>query len=596
MTPQAPTPPLRPAGPGAWRGLLLGYLYLAALWLAARWLPHGHAAWAAAAVLLLASPMVLALWHQHTVRRLIALHQFADGRRLHRFGSRRALGLVWRALLALLLTSATLAQAVFFDTRDWLLLALAPALLAAAQHMLQARAAMQFRAPVYHLRWSLWLASWTVALLLAAAWVALQRLDMDGAAPPDLLDHVHALQRRWAEGAPGLVIWALDLAAWGQATVAALGQATQGVDGWRIALGVLVAPLALFGHVALSLAGLSLPAAELRRTLAAGLNDAAHPPPLAAGRRALWACMAVIAAMLWFQSIAWLNAALRQRPSPFAVVAVPECERIAGQAYRLNTSYLLDTLMAATRQRLATQQAAACTQLDAIAARTEAGIDAYLDWYFSLGAEWARIATMLTGDVELWLQARFQNMVLADPALTQQLDALQAAQARHWQALDTARADALAALEHHRLVLDERGCRATLVQSEAPWLAQIDAGHGRLAAGSAAGLAAGAIAAQLTAKAMGKASMKTAGTLLLKAAAKKAAGQGAAAAAGAAIGSVVPGVGTLVGAVTGLAIGTAVDVAALAAEEGLTRADMRRDLLDAVAETLHPYRTLFGCG
>jgi hypothetical protein len=50
-----------------------------------------------------------------------------------------------------------------------------------------------------------------------------------------------------------------------------------------------------------------------------------------------------------------------------------------------------------------------------------------------------------------------------------------------------------------------------------------------------------------------------------------------------------------VGTIAGLVAGAATDVAMLAAEEKLTRADMRLDLLSAVDETLSTLRNAFDC-
>ena len=48
--------------------------------------------------------------------------------------------------------------------------------------------------------------------------------------------------------------------------------------------------------------------------------------------------------------------------------------------------------------------------------------------------------------------------------------------------------------------------------------------------------------------------------------------------------------------VAGIAVGAAVDMAMLAAEENLTRADIKAELLSAFTETLQPYRDAFACG
>lgn len=172
------------------------------------------------------------------------------------------------------------------------------------------------------------------------------------------------------------------------------------------------------------------------------------------------------------------------------------------------------------------------------------------------------------------------------------LQGVQADYEQQWRQVSTTRGRALDLLEANRIMPGERGCKVVNDAATHSGLLQLEGFRARLAAGSGAGLIAGAFAAKVTAKAMSKTAMKAATRVLAKATAKKAAGKVAATAAGAGIGSVVPGVGTAVGAVlgaaTGLAIGSGIDLAMLAAEERLTRADMRRDLLDAVEESLAP--------
>ena len=155
-------------------------------------------------------------------------------------------------------------------------------------------------------------------------------------------------------------------------------------------------------------------------------------------------------------------------------------------------------------------------------------------------------------------------------------------------------------MEKNRLVIADGQCRVVAETRINPAQAALEKHRGRFAGSAAAGLAGGAFAATVAAKAMGKTGMKAAGKVLGKVAAKKAAGVVGSAAVGAAVGSVVPGLGTAVGGavggvVGGLAVGAAVDMAALALEEKLTRADLKRDLMAAVTESLQPARDLFEC-
>ncbi len=361
-------------------------------------------------------------------------------------------------------------------------------------------------------------------------------------------------------------------------------------------MALLVAPLALFGQFALSLTGLWLPLAELRRTLGQRLTADPHPPPLGAQRAALWAMVAAIAVVMLFQLLDTADQTMRRRPSPFAVAALPDCERIGGTLYRVDTTRLLESLTAEVDAGLGPRRAAVYGRLDELEQRAGPGVDAYLDWYFSLGAEWSRLATLLTGDIDLLLRARFDQLVLSSPDLLRLLDGLQSDVAQRWTELAGARGRVAELLERNRLVVGDRGCRVVDQRPHDIWTAGLAGQQVRLAAGSGAGLVAGAVAAKISAKAMGKATLKSAAKLLAKATAKKGLGK----AAGAAMGTVLaPGLGTAVGAAigagVGLAVGAGIDLAVLAAEEKFSRAGMRADLMAAVAEVLAPYRDSFGC-
>ena len=233
-----------------------------------------------------------------------------------------------------------------------------------------------------------------------------------------------------------------------------------------------------------------------------------------------------------------------------------------------------------------------------IEALTAKGVDRYLDWYFSLGAEWSRFATLLSGDIDLLLQAKFSQLVMSSPEIVPRLHAVQAACEEQWALLVGARSRALDLLDQSRLMLDERGCKMIKESAVTPWTAQWEGSRARLMTGSGAGLIAGTLAAKATAKAMGKTSMKTAGSVMAKAKAmaKKDVGKAGAAAVGTVV---APGLGTVLGAAIGagigLVVGVGIDMVALAAEEKLTPEDMKQDPLSAVSESLQPCRDTFEC-
>ena len=630
MTDPSPRPTSLPQQ-FCWPALLPSYLFLALFAAAATQVTQLNALGLGLCSALLALPMAAALWHQASIHRLIRLQQFQPGRSLHRWGSRRSLGIFLRALLALALSAASLLQSVFFGPLEWLLLGFAPVLFQLLRAAFSARFAAQFTARVYALRWSFWATQGLLTALLVVIWV-LARYQL--AEPPTqaYADRIHTLQSGWAQTPSGSVKWALDAGAWGQASIEALDQhfnpslnpptktnnnaaantasdasshSAPHISTWRLLLVLLMAPISVFSHLALSLSGLSLPRTEIRRTFGESLTADESPPPVTTARVATWAAVGTIALLLLFQLLGPLDQRLRSQDSPFALTPQPACDLISGVAYRVGSSQLLNTLLTDSLTRLQTYQGAACRKLTALEVLAERDVDHYLDWYFSLGAEWARLAALLTGDIENLLQAQFKQSVLAKPEALALLNGVQADYALQWAQLTDTRSRALALLAENRLLLAPMDCkRANPAATTLPWATPLDGYQLRLASGAGAGLVAGAIsasfAAKLSVKAISKASMKSAAKVLAKAVAKKAAGKTAAAAAGAAIGTVMaPGIGTLAGAAIGigmgLTIGVGIDLALLAAEEQLTRADMKKDLLSAVHESLQPYRDSLAC-
>lgn len=587
------------------RGLLqclaLCYIFVGLLWVVSLQVPRLNVLWFGMATLLLAIPAMLTLWYQATVRRLLELHQFRSGSFLHWLGTRRFAAILWRGLVAIFLSAAFLLQSVFFTRLEWLLLALTPVLFLFAMRFAEAQSASQFSRAVFRKRWSVGFSVIVTTLALALAWLLARNLEVQQGVQP-IFDRVHELQSRWSQAPSATVRWALDAGAWGQAALES-AEYLAASSWWKKALLVITAPLSVFGFLALSLAGLTLPAVELRRAFADRLTADSSAESVGAGQAAVWAAVGTVVAISLFQLFGVVDHRLRTADSPFALKALPSCERIDGKVYALDTSAALDALFGETQKRMAGHQATACAGLASVEAEAAKGVDAYLDWYFSLGADWLRFAALLSGDVNVLLEAKFAQLVMARPDLTNRLPSVQNAYESQWAELVDARARAVEILGKSSLVLDERSCKVTKSSSTNLLSLNLEESRARLAGGAGAGLITGVLAAKVTAKAMTKASMKAASKVLAKVATKKVLGKGASvlagAAMGAAAGSVVPMFGTTVGAIAGAGFGLAasisVDMTMLMLEEKITRNDMRKELLKAVQETVQPYRGVFGC-
>ncbi len=579
------------------RFLLLSHAFLAILALASGQVPTMNALMLGAASLFLAFPVMLALWHRATARRLLQLQSFQPGRGLHWWGSRRFVDAIAGAILSLALTTIVLLQSAYFSRVEWTLVLLLPWLYLAVSCGVDAVLAKQFARPVYAQSWTQRATCVVVVALLSAIWAAATYAFAEGPTA-SLAVRVSTLQSSWPKASSGIVKWALDGGAWVQAGMDSIRQLPADAS-VRLFAAMAIAPVSLFGHLAFVMAGLSLPRSEIRRVFGQRLTDDDLPPPVGPTAAAILGAVSTLGIMLVLFILANTDSHLKTQESPFEVRPIVECERIGGYAYQLNTIQSIESLLAKFQRQVDQRQSLACRNMSDIEAQLAQRVDAYLNWYFGLGAEWLRLVTMLTGDIDQLLRFKFNDVVFSDPKFGLSIEGFPAVVEQQWADFAGTRLALLDLLAENRLVASASQCKVIKEWESGRELEPLDAFKARMAGGAGAGALAGGLAAKIAAKAMGKASMKSAAKVLAKAAAKKGAAAAVGSAAGAAIGSAVPVVGTAIGAalggLSGLAVGIAVDFAALYAEEKLTRESMRADLLSAVTESLDPWRRTFAC-
>jgi hypothetical protein len=287
------------------RLLWLGYLFQALLALASSNVVKASAMEFGAAVAVLSLPAMAAFWHRSMARRLLSIHQFEPGGVLHRWGSRRFLITVWQAVVAVALAGSVLLQSVFFGPLEWALIASMPVLFLLIGRALQRRAAPQFRSAVHGRSWIAGASGGLLVVLVWAVWTGFQ-LGPGNAAAVGLLERVHDLQSVSRGAHSGIVKWGLDAGAWGQASIESLHEHADRAVGCLL-LAAIVAPLTVLSFMVVSVYGLALPLTELRRTLGSDLSDAQQPARVRASRAALWSAMAVLGAMVMFQTLAVLE-------------------------------------------------------------------------------------------------------------------------------------------------------------------------------------------------------------------------------------------------------------------------------------------------
>lgn len=550
------------------------------------------------AAAVLAAPAAVALLHRGTVRRLSRLHEFAPGHWLHTWAARRIVTQFTSAVGALVLALVVLLQSPFFGRLEWGLVVAAPFVFVAVAAWASRRLRPSFYRPVYATSATLRSARWVTFVLLCLAWLGGRYWQAAEPAQP-IGTLVHTLQDAWPQTPSMLVRWALDATAWTQALLASFGHAAD-APAWRMALALTVLPLTLFAYVTWSVAGLAVGRGELRRIFANVLTESDTVGR--AGRRRVVTAGAIAAGVVAAAVLGavYTEALLRESGRGLAVRALPECERLGGTAYAIGTLAKIDAYHEVLERGIAARKHDACARVGALRGALERQVDAYLDWYFSFGADITQTVLLATGEVGALLEFKLNRLVADDPQVTMLIGELDADAEYLRRVSDLARSGITDLLEGQRLVLDADQCRVVTARADDParWRVRDEHLQARLLAGGV-GAAVGGFAGALAGRAMGRASMQAARRVMGRLGVKLAArGTSAAtgAGAGATVGSAVPGPGTVVGSIVGAVAGwVATDLALLAAEEKLTRATMRADLLATVDETLRPLRTNLGC-
>ena len=253
----------------------------------------------------------------------------------------------------------------------------------------------------------------------------------------------------------------------------------------------------------------------------------------------------------------------------------------------------LDARLGAARtDARASADAAIETALDDFFARAEHGVDAYLDWYFTVVGEYQRLAAVAVGDMGAFMAAQLDQRLLADTGFETWLDAT-------FATLDAdadARLAGLAGSLGVRLgsAAQQNDCTVELLGPAGFAGAFGDpAALGRDLGRAGTATAAGALTAKLVSKQVAgavaaklgaKQSFKTAVALAGKAAAKKGGASVASALGATALCAPSGPWAVLCGIGAGAAAWLAVDKAMIEIDEARFREEMRADLLAVVAE------------
>lgn len=273
--------------------------------------------------------------------------------------------------------------------------------------------------------------------------------------------------------------------------------------------------------------------------------------------------------------------------------AANPCGAAPGQAHALQAG-AQQQLDAASRQALDAAMRGVDAGLDSAFVAAEAGIDKYLDWYFSFIGSYTRMGALVIPGLEQHMRERFSALVFSGSGFEQQLANLGSAADAQLMARIAAEAEAIGAGFTRQLQLQP--CLQQVLQPAALPGLQRDAMRMALSAAVALplsravlGLAlrtGAAVMAQASARLTVKAAASAAGATTTKRGASVLLSAGAAGAVCAPGGPLALACAVVAGAITWLGV----DMAMMAIDEALFRKSLRAELVEELQRQRPPLR------
>jgi hypothetical protein len=368
-------------------------------------------------------------------------------------------------------------------------------------------------------------------------------------------------------------------------------------EGLLPSLFIVFSSLVMFFHLTLSLAALLIPPGEYRRVINP-LEDRDVPAPVSVSASArATAIFVVLFFFVFARLLVSMESTLLAIPElPESVMsaeqqAIRNVEQIEERYFEVGTIAAVESARLTIDLALEESRRQIAQQAQMGFASLRGNVEAYLDHYYSLPAEYLRLGAMLTSNLEQQLHNDLNNYLAAgDPfaAYQQAIDQLLATNARLRAEYQATVAELLTSNEvetsNVSIHVTENRSLESLEFPGTPEITLLPESGTDVRAG--AGAISAVIASTVVAKLTAKGSLKLAVQAMTKAALTKTTSGAAGAVAGGAIGSVVPVAGTIagaaIGAVVGIMVGVGVDALLLRVEESLNREEFRAQILTEI--------------
>lgn len=355
-------------------------------------------------------------------------------------------------------------------------------------------------------------------------------------------------------------------------------------------------------NVCLLLSCLIIPISEYRRLLAP-ITDLSEPPPVSLLHVALLtAVVAFLSIFVYLHGIValetWISQSEKWKAGRKIIeeTVIVKVDEISGKYYKAGTIAKIEDLRTIAWKNSVTATNDLDRKVDEAFAAMEQNVDKYLDWYYSLPAEYIRIAKTLTGSLESHIENQLMEHLNQNDPFRRVSDAMNDVVAKHQRALAEFQVGKKRILTDNKIEASSKPIRVIRMISDHEFSIaltppEVITIQKRLAGAAAVSVATTLIAKKVVAKVVAKGIFKTAVTAASKLAITKAAGgavgAAAGAATGAALGSIVPVAGTMIGAgagaIVGFFLGVGVDAALLKLDEKVNRAHFKQEILESIA-------------
>lgn len=371
---------------------------------------------------------------------------------------------------------------------------------------------------------------------------------------------------------------------------------------------VCIGSYVVFFNACAMLSCFLIPSSEYRRILTPLSNADLPEPPKASTLSMTVAVATFLTLFICLPMAAYLEAWLQQNPevgfrsAEVQTQTITRLEKIDDILFSEGTLEEIDQARIQALQNV--DASLALVEEKAIEAfiQMENNVDTYLDWYYSLTAEYGRIGTLLVGNLEEYMIEHLTEALMQGDVFEEVENAFNAAMEDHTEAQRIYQQSVEGIMAANRV---EPNPQDSVEISRLTALSDIlsppahqdmlnfDQRMRLSGGGAAAGAISTVVISKIIAKIVGKNTIKLAATATAKVVASKAVGSGAGAGAGAvtgaAIGSIVPGLGTAIGAavggiIGGIAAGITIDKGLIEIEEWMNRDIFKAEIIQAIQE------------